>query len=417
MNSPLVFDARTEDLLVKYFDGALNTAEEQEFSLLRAAMPTLEAEIQRIRAFDTFLDKAQLSSIREEELDTAFLWDMQKRFAQALAVGTVLAAPDHASQLSPEPASPNDQSPIMVRQQEASSIANTNTTALNTTVSQNLTSSQAAIVSSGGMSAVVLKTSLVVKTLAAALFAGSVAYGVWRFAAASAPEVDNPNSASTTTNAPNAQSTTQQLPTTTLRVQPRAAAAISGTSQPNAELPAKSTTALQPPNAATNSTPPPAPQQPVAQANETSAADSKHELNNETKTDATANAQISTSNDKFRRDAEELTKKIQAKEQSGDLIGAAFVLKQLGFLQRTNGDAAGAIQSFNQALKTAQSQNVRELEAELLGELALVYAMQGNTTKAQTLLKTCTDILSELNSKRLERWMKEMKELRRLEGK
>lgn len=412
MNSPLVFDAHTEDLLVKYFDGALSVAEEQEFSLLRAAMPTLEAEIHRIRAFDTFLDGAHLTETREEELDTAFLWDMQKRFAQALAVGTVLATPHHNSQLTPEPTSPNDQSPVMAGQQEAASTANT--TALNTTVSQSLPSAQAAIISSGGVGAAMLKTSFLVKTLAVTLFAGSVAYGVWRFVGNTVSEGSNGNENMT---APSTQATPQQSPTTMPSAEPRADANAPGVSQPNGGLSPKPTPAQPQPNTATNVAPP-TPPQAIAQTNEFSAADSKRTLANEAKTeaktDATANAQISTSNDKFRRDAEELTKKIQAKEQSGDLIGAAFVLKQLGFLQRTNGDAAAAMQSFSQALKTAQSQNVRELEAELLGELALVYTMQGNTSKAQTLLKTCTDILSEVNSKRLERWAKE---LRRLEGK
>ncbi len=113
--------------------------------------------------------------------------------------------------------------------------------------------------------------------------------------------------------------------------------------------------------------------------------------------------------EKLKKLIEQYEQQIRDKEQAGDITAVAFARKTLGILQRENGVLNESMMSLEQALKIAQTSKLRELEGDILGEMALLYKAMGNIDKASRTIKDCVSILTEIGGKNLNRWSKEQR--------
>jgi tetratricopeptide (TPR) repeat protein len=357
LNSPL--NAQTEDLLVKYMDGTLSEAEQEDFDGLLLTNPTFAEEVRAVAQFDEFLDAAPLAARWSSRVDTAFLGGMQQQLAHVVASGaaTTLAGSAVASGIATK---------------SATSVSATTAGAIATKT--------------------IIATSLWTKTLIVAALVGTVGVGVWKYRASTEvapnlPSEQTAQSADNRTIVASAQESSNQAPSVD-------AAAAKPSMQSNhigqKEAAPKQITAQTSENAEAqapaNQAPTPAPEQ-----------------------EARANASIERE-DRQREVVEQLQQLLRNYEQTGDNVSAAFTMKRLGMVARQAGHFEEGNAYFAKALKSAQNLKLKELEGEVRAEQAVLYRATGNTEQALSALREAVKILTEASSTTLAKWTKQLEQ-------
>jgi tetratricopeptide (TPR) repeat protein len=418
------FDNRTEDLLLRYFDGTLTTSEKQEFTSLLNATPSLQEELRRVQDFDTFLDNAHLLADEDERVDAAFLVDMQRKFGSIVIAGAAIttslanatqipsgASSSPTTQPQPTPESNVENSLAKLNEQtdandDGSGWLQSNEAAQQT-ASQAVpqvasqASSQAASGAIGmGAEAVaeasvlssavnMLSATFVAKVIAGVAFVGATAYGVWNYVVHPAKD--------------EIHFTEQTIPTIPIEPGVQAAPPATQTTQPAAQqAPTRKTTPQTQANTETNT-----------ESSSTDAPLTPPTRLDAQRPDANTDVDISSSQeDKALREKETLRQRMRSAEAQGDRTSAAFAEKSLGVLLREQGQFSEATTALDHVLKTAQALKLRELEADTHGELGKLHVRQGQAEKAVESFQKAVDILGELG-KSPSRWQRELQKLER----
>lgn len=357
MNTALT--SHTEDLLVKYLDGALSAGEEQEFQSLLTTNPDFAEEVRAVADFDTFLDSSSLTKQWANNVDTAFLADVQRNTAQLLTEAGTRAA--------------------------------------GAAVSSTGKSVGAATGSAAGAGAASFLTkSLVVKTVLAAAACGTLGVGAWKYAAsrAEAPLSGTATETSIATNPSNEAVSTQASPASpnneVVQTKPNVAP-MQGLG--NAAQPKEITS-----------------QTSASGDNGSSASDEKASASQQVsqeEQEARANASIDANNSHY-KEVEQLVQEFRTFERSGEWVNAAYTAKRLGTLYCRDGQFDESEMYLTKALKTAQNLKLRELEGEVFAEQAILYRATGSTDKAVSVLRDAVKILTEASSTSAAKWTREL---------
>lgn len=358
-----------EELLVQYCDGTLSAGDYARFEALLRENPAFAEEVRAIASFDEMIDHAQLETRWADQIDTAFLSEMQQQLAQVVTLGAAVAT------------------------------AGVGTAATTTTVTAGSGMGTVSAVATGGIAAsgftAFLTGTLIGKSLLVAGVCTAVGYGAWKYTASS------PNASNVPAPAQSSQPITEgQISRETAQNQPSTANTEQSGGAKSSELRTK-----QGSNVVDGTSSPNAQQQSLSQSAETAAS-----LTNEQEDKSKANANIESNGAQdLRNKIEQLSLQLRTKEQRGDdKAGVAFDAKKLGMLERTAGKYAESNEFFDKALKAAQAVKLRELEGEIRAELALLYREQGNTEKALSSLREAVKILTDEASTKAGRWAKEL---------
>lgn len=368
-----------EELLVQYCDGTLSASDHVRFEALLRENPAFAEEVRAITSFDEVIDHAHLETRWADQIDTAFLSEMQQQLAQVVTLGAAAAT-------------------VSVGAATSTTVSAASTTGGTASVGIG-TASVAASSATSGISASGLTTfltgTLIGKSLLVAGVCTAVGYGAWKYTA-SAPNVSNVPAP-----AQSSQPTTDgQISWETAQSQPSAPNAEQLGGAKSSELRTK-----QESNAVDGASSPNTQQQLLSQN-----AEGASSLTNEQEDKSKANANIeSNAAQDLRNKIDQLSLQLRTKEQSGnDKAGVAFDAKKLGMLERTAGKYAESNESLDKALKAAQAVKLRELEGEIRAELALLYREQGNAEKALSSLREAVKILTDEASAKAGRWAKEL---------
>jgi hypothetical protein len=365
----------TEELLVKYMDGGLSTAEQENFETLLTTNPTFAEEVRVLVQFDEFLETAPLATRWSNSVDTTFLSGIQQQLAHVVASGaaTTLAGSALASSI----------------------------------VGKSGTGAATATIATKG----IVATSLLTKTLIVAALCGTVGIGVWKYRASTEPQaapilpseqtVMQSSNQAKNNQAPNNQAPNNQAP---------------NNQAPNNQAPSNHATFTDAVPSKLNLSANHTPQKDDALKHITTQADDKSETPappaspvNTTipEQDARSSASIERA-DKQREIAERLTQELRHYEQSGDNANAAITAKRLGMVARQVGHFEEGNIYFAKALKTAQSLKLKELEGEIRAEQAVLYRATGNMEQALSTLREAIKNLSASESSSLAKWTKEL---------
>jgi tetratricopeptide (TPR) repeat protein len=356
-----VLNAHTEDLLVKYMDGTLSVAEEQEFTSLLTTDPSFAEEVRAVADFDEFLENTPLakrweSEIEKSVIDTGFLADVQRNTAE-----TVFA--------------------------KASSSAGAVAQASSQGASQGAALQH---------SATLLSKSFVVKSLVVAAAAGVVGIAAWKYNASRETALTNavPQTQLQQTLPEASSSSTSSLQNTPQETQSKAETRdiAAQKSNPTAQYSSSNKPILN--------------EEPSPKASENLTAQAPPTVKPEAQ-NAEANANILGSG-KYQEQIEQFTQQYRTHEQSGEATSAAFSAKRLGMLLCKDRRFDESASYFAKALKTAQNLKLKELEGEIIAEQAVLYKTMGNTDKAISTLRVAIGILTDAASNSLPKWSSEL---------
>jgi hypothetical protein len=365
-----------EELLVQYCDGTLSASAHARFEALLRENPAFAEEVRAIASFDEMIDHAHLETRWADQIDTAFLSEMQQQLAHAVTLGAAVATASAAAGTTVS----------------ASTAGGTASAGIST--ASTVASGATAGISASGFTAFLTGT-LIGKSLLVAGVCTAVGYGAWKYTASS------PNASNVPAPAESPKTTTDgQISRETAQSQPSAANAEQSGGTKSSELRTK-----QEGNAVDGASSQNAQQQSLLQSPEAASSLTSEQ---EDKSKANANIESNAAQD-LRNKIEQLSVQLRIKEQSGnDKAGVAFDAKKLGMLERTAGKYAESNEFFDKALKAAQAVKLRELEGEIRAELALLYREQGNTEKALASLREAVKILTDEASTKAGRWAKEL---------
>jgi hypothetical protein len=367
-----------EELLVQYCDGTLSASNHARFEALLRENPAFAEEVRAIASFDEMIDHAHLETRWADQIDTAFLSEMQQQLAHAVTLGAAVATASVGAAAGTTVSASTAEGTASVGIGTASAVAG------------------GAIggISASGFTAFLTGT-LIGKSLLVAGVCTAVGYGAWKYTASS------PNASNVPAPAESPKTTTDgQISRETAQSQPSAANAEQSGGTKSSELRTK-----QEGNAVDGASSQNAQQQSLLQSPEAASSLTSEQ---EDKSKANANIESNAAQD-LRNKIEQLSVQLRIKEQSGnDKAGVAFDAKKLGMLERTAGKYAESNEFFDKALKAAQAVKLRELEGEIRAELALLYREQGNTEKALASLREAVKILTDEASTKAGRWAKEL---------
>ncbi|TAE34313.1 MAG: hypothetical protein EAZ92_00110 [Candidatus Kapaibacterium sp.] len=357
--------ATHEDLLVKYMDGMLSGEEEQRFNALLTSSPAFADEVRAIANFDDFLDDSNASKHWENQVDMAFLSEMQQNLAQVVVTGAAASAASGAATSAAATSIPAK-------------------SAMTGSILANITASTAS------------------KIIVASLVCASLGAGLWQWNKGAQERqiaaIEQRAQSSQGVENLAAPSSAQQNPAEETA---KPVASTPSQSPENTRLSERSAV-VSPAQKSDNSAQEQA--QTVAQPSAPAAQAPPQEQ--EARSDASIHGAS-----KFRETIDQYTQQLSTYEQSGEATSAVITQKRLGMILREAAQYEESAQYFAKALKGAQNLKLREVYGEILAEQAMLFRATGKSEKALQTLQEAVGILQETGASSLAKWKRELERL------
>ncbi len=106
-----------------------------------------------------------------------------------------------------------------------------------------------------------------------------------------------------------------------------------------------------------------------------------------------------------------LKQRIADNRNAGDAISLGTLSKQLGLVQRLAGNYDASRSALEESLAIAKNKGIRDLEADVLSELAQLNLAQGHQGSALLLMRRCLEIKKELQTDDVQHWERKVAEL------
>ncbi len=365
--------ATHEDLLVKYMDGALTGDEEQRFHALLATNPAFADEVRGVLTFDEFLDDSNASNHWQNQVDTAFLSEMQHNLAQVVVTGA------------------------------AASAASAGATSGMATSGAATSAAASSIPAKSAITGSILANITASKVIVASLVCASVGAGLWQWnkGAQERQSVAIEQSVQSSQGSQNlaAPSSTQQNH-------------AEETAKPLGSIPSQTSenTRLSERSAVANSIQKSDNQSQTEQAAPAQTTPLASVQAPSQEQEARSDASIHGAS-KLRETIDEYTLQLQGYEQKGEATSAVITQKRLGMILREAAQYEESAQYFAKALKGAQNLKLREVYGEILAEQAVLFRATGNSEKALQTLQEAVGILQETGAVSLTKWKRELERL------